>query len=78
MLHELWGAELIDVDLANDEAVFMIRGLGQTDLCFSCPEQHELVFDNSEVDHLWQSGTKTARCHLPLTGEHEIKLRKKR
>lgn len=77
MLLELWGAELINVDLANDEAVFVIRGFGQTDLCFSCPQQPELYFDGSEVDYLWQPETNTARCQLSLTGEHEIKLKKR-
>ncbi|MCG3157663.1 MAG: hypothetical protein DKINENOH_04299 [bacterium] len=74
MLLELWGAELINVDLAKDEAVFVIHGFGQTDLCFSCPEKPELYFDGSEIDYLWQPETNTARCQLSLTGEHEVSL----
>jgi hypothetical protein len=77
-LLQLWGAELINVTLTKDEAVFMIRGFGQTDLCFSCPEQPELHFDSGEADYQWQPETKTARCQFSLTGEHEIKLQKKR
>jgi hypothetical protein len=78
MLLELWGAELINVNFANDEAVFMIHGFGQTDLCFSCPEQDELHFDGSEIDYQWQPETRTARCQFSLTGEYEIRLTKKR
>ncbi|NUM78136.1 hypothetical protein HUU40_27555, partial [candidate division KSB1 bacterium] len=74
MLLELWGAELVNVDWAKDEAVFLIHGFGQTDLCFSCPEKPELYFDGSEIDYLWQPETNIARCQLSLTGEHEVKL----
>jgi hypothetical protein len=74
----MWGAELINAALTKDEAVFMIHGSGQTDFCFSCPEQPELHFDGGEADYQWQPETKTARCQFSLTGEHEIKLSKKR
>lgn len=74
MLLELWGAELVNVDWAKNEAVFLIHGFGQTDLCFSSPRQPALRFDGREVDCQWQPETNTARCQLPLTGEHEISL----
>lgn len=73
-LLELWGAELVNVDWAKDKAVFLIQGFGQTDLCFSSPRQPELRFDGREIDCQWQPETKTARCQLLLSGEHEIRL----
>lgn len=74
VLLELWGAELVNVELAKDEAVFMIRGFGQTDACFICPEQPKLYFDGGEIEYLWQPETNTARFQLSLTGEHEVSL----
>lgn len=73
-LKELNGAELIAVDMKNNEMLYKIQGLGTTHVSFSCYEKPILLFDENPIAFSWSEEQRTGKLQLMLNGKHQFTI----